>query len=109
MSCAPAQGPCHQHHWRALLACMFVVVNRLECCSPMRSNIKSRACPLLLPSHQTRAASEGTRQLASDTLDAMQRCGMTMIRTWAFNDGAGWNALQTAPGKSFLLSSKLCR
>lgn len=46
----------------------------------------------------TRAASEGCRQMVADTLDAIQRTGCTVIRTWAFNDGSGWNALQTAPG-----------
>ncbi len=28
----------------------------------------------------------------------MQRLNMTVLRTWAFNDGAGWQALQTRPG-----------
>lgn len=28
----------------------------------------------------------------------MQRLNMTVLRTWAFNDGAGWQALQTCPG-----------
>ncbi|KIZ00565.1 Mannan endo-1,4-beta-mannosidase 1 [Monoraphidium neglectum] len=36
--------------------------------------------------------------MALETLDACQRLGFSVIRTWAFNDGGGWNALQTAPG-----------
>jgi mannan endo-1,4-beta-mannosidase len=31
-------------------------------------------------------------------LDGALRAGFTVLRTWAFNDGDGWNALQTAPG-----------
>ncbi|GBF97528.1 mannan endo-1,4-beta-mannosidase-like [Raphidocelis subcapitata] len=45
-----------------------------------------------------RAASEGTREMAEETLDQIARLGFSVIRIWAFNDGAGWNALQTKPG-----------
>ncbi len=31
-------------------------------------------------------------------LDGAARAGCSLLRTWAFNDGGGWNALQTAPG-----------
>jgi endo-1,4-beta-mannosidase len=36
--------------------------------------------------------------MAEETLDAIARMGFSVIRLWAFNDGAGWSALQTAPG-----------
>ena len=48
---------------------------------------------------QTRGASPGTKAMVLETLDAAARMGFTVIRAWAFNDGAGWNALQTAPGE----------
>lgn len=48
--------------------------------------------------NQTRAASEGTRAMAAETLDEIAALGFSVIRLWAFNDGDGWNALQTAPG-----------
>jgi mannan endo-1,4-beta-mannosidase len=31
-------------------------------------------------------------------LDGAVRLGYSVLRTWAFNDGGGCNALQTAPG-----------
>lgn len=37
--------------------------------------------------------------MALQTLDAIARMGFTVVRIWAFNDGGGWNALQTAPGE----------
>lgn len=46
-----------------------------------------------------------------DTLDDAQAMGFTVIRTWAFNDGDGWNAVQTQPSKlklsNLLKTSKL--
>src|SRR5687768_9620697 len=44
------------------------------------------------------AAEPGLRQHVDEVLDDAKRLGATVIRTWAFNDGNGWNALQTAPG-----------
>ena len=32
-------------------------------------------------------------------LDQAKAAGLTVIRTWAFCDGAEWNALQPAPGE----------
>jgi hypothetical protein len=49
---------------------------------------------------QTRAAAEGSeRDMVLDTLDAIDRMGLTVVRTWAFADGEQeWNALQPQPG-----------
>ena len=44
------------------------------------------------------AAEPGLRQHVAEVLDDAKRLGATVIRTWAFNDGDGWNALQTSPG-----------
>jgi hypothetical protein len=41
-------------------------------------------------------------------LDAAQQLGLTVLRTWAFNDGDGWNALQPQPGKACVQASALC-
>jgi mannan endo-1,4-beta-mannosidase len=51
---------------------------------------------------QTRAANPGTRQMVSDTLDGLLALGLTVIRTWAFNDGPQWMALQPAPGDTLV-------
>lgn len=64
--------------------------------SPIPSPIR-RAPPHQRPA-KTRGASDGTRKTVTDTLDAAARLGFTVVRAWAFNDGPGWNALQTAPG-----------
>jgi len=61
------------------------------------------------PPAQTRAASEGTRKMAEETLDQIEKLGFTVIRVWAFNDGPGWNALQTGPGALHLLMGAGCR
>lgn len=69
-------------------------------CAPLPTRTADQ--PLLPPPAapaQTRAASEGqTRELAAATLDQIAAAGFSVIRVWAFNDGKGWNALQTAPG-----------
>ena len=48
---------------------------------------------------QTRAAEPSLRHEVTEVLDAMVATGLTVLRTWAFNDGeAQWNALQPRPG-----------
>ena len=45
------------------------------------------------------AADIGLRPFVDEVLEEAKEMGLTVIRTWAFNDGAGqWNALQTSPG-----------
>lgn len=46
----------------------------------------------------TRAANEETWPEVEQTLDGIADLGLTVLRTWAFNDGDKWNALQTQPG-----------
>ena len=46
----------------------------------------------------TRAAESSLRQQVLEVLDDAKAAGVRVIRTWAFNDGQEWNALQTAPG-----------
>ena len=55
----------------------------------------------LIPSAhvQTRAAEDSLRHEVIEILDAAAKAGLTVIRTWAFNDGEKeWNALQPRPG-----------
>ncbi|KAA6412341.1 MAG: mannan endo-1 [Trebouxia sp. A1-2] len=47
----------------------------------------------------TRAADPGLQQQVLEVLDDAKAAGLTVIRTWAFNDGPEWNALQPAPGQ----------
>ncbi len=44
------------------------------------------------------AADPGLRGYVDEVLTEAAAMDITVIRTWAFNDGSGWNALQTAPG-----------
>ncbi|MEM1348577.1 MAG: cellulase family glycosylhydrolase [Myxococcota bacterium] len=45
------------------------------------------------------AAHEGLRPHVEEIFEQMQRLGMAVLRTWAFNDGAQqWMSLQRAPG-----------
>jgi len=45
------------------------------------------------------AAAGGTyRADVTAALQSMQSNHMTVLRTWAFNDGPVWQGLQTAPG-----------
>jgi mannan endo-1,4-beta-mannosidase len=44
------------------------------------------------------ATEPGLRRHVAEVLDEAKLLGATVVRTWAFNDGPGWNALQTAPG-----------
>ena len=46
----------------------------------------------------TRAAEPNLRQQVLEVLDDAKAAGVRVIRTWAFNDGQEWNALQPAPG-----------
>ena len=48
----------------------------------------------------TRAAESSLRQQVLEILDDAKTAGVRVIRTWAFNDGQEWNALQPAPGWS---------
>lgn len=48
---------------------------------------------------QTRATEYHLRHQVTDVLDTMVDTGLTVLRTWAFNDGNEWNALQPEPGK----------
>ena len=48
----------------------------------------------------TRAAESSLRQQVLEVLDDAKAAGVRVIRTWAFNDGQEWNALQPAPGLS---------
>jgi mannan endo-1,4-beta-mannosidase len=52
-----------------------------------------------LSSLQTRATEYHLRHQVTDVLDTMVDAGLTVLRTWAFNDGNEWNALQPEPGK----------
>ncbi|UCE01508.1 MAG: cellulase family glycosylhydrolase [Candidatus Latescibacterota bacterium] len=45
----------------------------------------------------TWAAEPSLRPFVDEVLEEAALMGMTVVRTWAFNDGDGWNALQTAP------------
>lgn len=47
----------------------------------------------------TRAADPGLRQQVLEVLDDAKAVGLTVVRTWAFNDGPEWNALQPSPGQ----------
>jgi|GEM_PF-741903 len=44
------------------------------------------------------AADPGLRPHVDEVLEEAASMGLRVVRTWAFNDGSGWNALQTAPG-----------
>ena len=45
------------------------------------------------------AAEAGLRGYVDEVLEEAAGLGLTVVRTWAFNDGADeWNALQVAPG-----------
>jgi hypothetical protein len=49
---------------------------------------------------QTRAADPAVQHEVTEVLDAAAAAGLTVLRLWAFNDGADqWNALQTSPGE----------
>jgi mannan endo-1,4-beta-mannosidase len=43
-------------------------------------------------------ARSGLRPYVDEVLQEAAARGIRVVRTWAFNDGLGWNALQTAPG-----------
>ncbi|KAI8558584.1 hypothetical protein RHMOL_Rhmol04G0106500 [Rhododendron molle] len=45
------------------------------------------------------AADEYTRPRVREMLQAGAKMGLTVCRTWAFNDGGGYNALQISPGR----------
>jgi len=47
----------------------------------------------------TRAADPGLQQQVLEVLDDAKAAGLAVVRTWAFNDGPEWNALQPAPGQ----------
>ena len=47
---------------------------------------------------QTRGADPSLQHEVTEVLDSIKAAGLTVVRTWAFNDGDSWNALQTAPG-----------
>jgi mannan endo-1,4-beta-mannosidase len=44
------------------------------------------------------SADPGLRGHVDEVLTEAAAMGVTVVRTWAFNDGSGWNALQTSPG-----------
>jgi mannan endo-1,4-beta-mannosidase len=44
------------------------------------------------------AADSTLRPRVDEVLTKSAALGLTVIRTWGFNDGSGWNALQTSPG-----------
>ena len=44
------------------------------------------------------AVNEHSRYLVSEMLETGAKMGLTVCRTWAFNDG-GYNALQISPGR----------
>jgi len=44
------------------------------------------------------AVDEHSRNLVGEMLEAGAKMGLTVCRTWAFNDG-GYNALQISPGR----------
>jgi mannan endo-1,4-beta-mannosidase len=46
----------------------------------------------------TYAADPGLRAYVDEVLQESAEMGLGVVRTWAFNDGGGWNALQTSPG-----------
>jgi mannan endo-1,4-beta-mannosidase len=46
----------------------------------------------------TWATDPSLRGSVDEVLEEAALMGLTVVRTWAFNDGDGWNALQTAPG-----------
>jgi hypothetical protein len=66
---------------------------------------------------QQRLGSEGNIKEAIEVLDEAQQLGLTVMRTWAFNDGAttadggsNWNPIQPQPGKQWCheTSSNIC-
>ena len=44
------------------------------------------------------ATTPSLRKNVDEVLQDAAAMGLNFVRTWAFNDGSGWNALQTAPG-----------
>jgi len=46
----------------------------------------------------TYAADPALRPYVDEVLEEASAMGLRVVRTWAFNDGNGWNALQTSPG-----------
>ncbi len=64
---------------------------------------------ILLYFLQTRAAEPSLRHEVTEVMDAMVATGLTVLRTWAFNDGESqWNALQPRPGGPLLPSEGVC-
>ncbi|KAK9846590.1 hypothetical protein WJX81_007289 [Elliptochloris bilobata] len=47
----------------------------------------------------TRAGDKNLRYEVLEVLDETRAAGLSVVRTWAFADGAEWNALQPAPGE----------
>jgi hypothetical protein len=91
----PDQQPC----WRTPLARHARHV-RSSCATRLWGTDASRLHEL-----QTRAAEPSLRHEVTEVLDAMVATGLTVLRTWAFNDGeAQWNALQPRPGAGSLHS-----
>ncbi len=43
-------------------------------------------------------ARDNLRPKVDEVLQEVSARGVKVVRTWAFNDGQGWNALQTSPG-----------
>lgn len=65
----------------------------------IRGVLSSLAAHVLTLVPQTRAAEPSLRHEVTEMLDAMVATGLTVLRTWAFNDGESqWNALQPRPG-----------
>lgn len=48
---------------------------------------------------QTRSADLGLRHECTTALDDAAAAGLTVVRCWAFCDGAQWNALQVSPAR----------
>lgn len=49
----------------------------------------------------TRAAEPSLQYQVLEVLDGAKASGISVVRTWAFNDGSEWNALQTSAGLTF--------
>lgn len=83
------------------------MITAMVATADMAAELSSSA--ILLYFLQTRAAEPSLRHEVTEVMDAMVATGLTVLRTWAFNDGESqWNALQPRPGGPLLPSEGVC-